>query len=437
MNKRLLFSALLALSTSAFSIDRGPVDCSLTLLDAPFNTREKAWPSMNQSMELTKCFYAASHKAILVHADTYYEDVYWPKWLTVVGFDFFLSALPPGNTWLHEEWHRAVMSQRHISSYNGVYDFDLEASIIPVKHVDDADLIRLKKDHNADLVRLAEAGNEATFSLVTELEKREFFDRTDFILTSTYWFNVGQAVIYLSSGSWSESNEIKDIRSKEETDPKERDFVGHDFLSWVYDLHRPNEAYEARGAHPSGAGIQRYRSRADLTDEEKDFLKLQGKLTLLNFVDPFLFHHTRWQTCDQPGCLSWNANLRHHLTSFGYTIDSNWFFQWDDFDVFASLHNYRNGLRWFPGLEVELSRYALTPSLDLSVRGMVWEQPKHLVFRTRTGEFGGLVGTKLDYSLSSIWKTFVSVEGKSAGWVAGIPYQDKNLSSSTGVTWIW
>jgi len=74
------------------------------------------------------------------------------------------------------------------------------------------------------------------------------------------------------------------IMNNEGTNILIRDFVGMDFTSWVYDLFRPNEPYTNRGIHPSGVGIKRYIKTSDLTKEEQSYLKLQGFLSLFNFI---------------------------------------------------------------------------------------------------------------------------------------------------------
>ena len=81
---------------------------------------------------------------------------------------------------------------------------------------------------------------------------------------------------------------MTDEMNADERTVKVRDFVGHDFTSWVYDLHRPDEPYAARGAHPSGVGYDRYRGPDDLTAGEKRYLDHMGRLQLLNFLDPNL-----------------------------------------------------------------------------------------------------------------------------------------------------
>src|SRR5262245_8224795 len=88
----------------------------LTLLDVPFNTaRGDAFPGMAQSLVAAKSVYSAVHYGI--------QKVYAPNHPILSGLftglaDIYLEWLPPGDAWLHEEFHRAVMRNRGISSYN-------------------------------------------------------------------------------------------------------------------------------------------------------------------------------------------------------------------------------------------------------------------------------------------------------------------------------
>jgi hypothetical protein len=86
-------------------------------------------------------------------------------------------------------------------------------------------------------------------------------------------------------------------------------------IGWVYDLFRPDEPYSARGIHPSGTGINRYRKTTDLTDEELSYLHAQRYWYIFNYVSPMLFNVNRITIGDAG--LYGNFAFRHFLTSFG------------------------------------------------------------------------------------------------------------------------
>src|SRR5690606_35507014 len=113
--------------------------------------------------------------------------------------DVLIMSLPGGDTWLHEEWHRAVMRRRGIDSYNGVYDMELFADTIPVRKVRDDDLIALKRDHPKDMIRLPAAGVEATLELATAFEKDLFFHDTKLFPIYGIFINYVGVISYVSS----------------------------------------------------------------------------------------------------------------------------------------------------------------------------------------------------------------------------------------------
>ncbi|MGE0174729.1 MAG: hypothetical protein AB7T49_18195 [Oligoflexales bacterium] len=434
----IIFSGLYAPEAAEAKVNPRDVTCNFWLLEHPFNTSLKAAPSMRQSLDLTACAYEAGHKGIatLVGRDQMsYENKFWVR-LVIGGFDFTFMNMPFGMAWLHEEWHRAVMSSRDISSYNEVYNLRIFDDVIKVSHVSDDDLIRLKKENNPDLVRLAEAGVESSYELNLRLQKDEFYRETAVYNQIAYAINLLNGISYIGSGSTSDSDNIKEEFNEKEDDTKDRDFVGHDFTSWVYDLHRPDEAYESRGEHPSGNGIDRYRGWKDLSEKERSFMKLQGQLAYLNIVDPFLLGFSQFKSELGGETYFWNANLRHHLTSFGYSIQTNFFLKGsseDSNNFFFSLKGFRNDRKWFPGLEVDLIDYALSSDNMLTVRLLAWQQPREQSFYSGQSSAGGLLGIDYARTLGETFDFLAGIEGKTAGWVAGNPYLNKNLTLRTGL----
>lgn len=85
------------------------------------------------------------------------------------------------------------------------------------------------------------------------------------------------SIAYVASGAWDDTNAGTDEANLADGDGVSvRDFTGHDFVAWVYDLHRPDEPYGARGIHPSGVGIDRYRKSAQLTPDERESMSPSG-----------------------------------------------------------------------------------------------------------------------------------------------------------------
>jgi hypothetical protein len=408
----------------------------IPVLDAPYNlARGVRGPSMAQSLAVTESFYELSHLGI---------QGLWGRHrslarLSVGLFDILVASyLPAGDAWLHEEFHRAVMGNRGIDSFNDVYDLDFGAETIAVSHVDDADLVRLKAEHPAEQARLGVAGIEGEYLLVQRLQRNRFFHGSRGFNLPLYWFTKANSALYVWSGHTAEADTLTDeMNVLDGADVEVRDFTGHDFTAWAYDLHRPAEPYGARGVHPSGVGIDRYVKPADLTEEERAYLKRQGKLQRLNFLDPALLG-IHGITVPSPGGgppLRLGASAGHVLTSFGHTVDMNLFLKRGDRNLFVVLHRYENGARAFPGLDAELIDLPVElrrQGLLVSPRLALWMQPAGQGFRTREGKPGALAALRVVRPGSSRWGTFLEVEAKTAGWVAGNVSLDPNLSVRLG-----
>lgn len=438
----LLFLAFLAGRAEAFEAEfhnadePGPsyVRMELPVFQAPFNLISGGFPSMQQSLHITKDLYNLGHLGIKKSFGS--SGLRWRQAGVrgfTLAFDLLASSLPGFDAWVHEEWHRAVMRRRGIDSYNGVYDLDIGASVIPVRKVKDADLIALKRDHPLDMIRLPAAGVEGQLELVTAMQKEAFFYDTHLHQSYFYILSYLGVIYYIESGGNSTVNDMHEELEDKESDPDDRDFVGHDFNSWVYDLFRPQEPYEDRGPHASGNGIRRYRDTSDLSENEIDYMNLQGKLVFLNLLDPFTASINRMRFNDQS---SFNVSIRHQLTSFGYVIDKNIFYRADPLKLFVRLHSYFNYKNYFPGFDAEILDYPMPmisqyTTVGLRVGG--WLQPKNQAFKTHTGEVGGLLGVKVGQNLAENLQVYIDLLGKTDGWVAGNEYLERTLSSAVGV----
>lgn len=401
-----------------------PVD--VPALDAPYDFDSPALPSMQQSLRLSTGAYQVLHWGV-GHLVNPYREGWKGVWsrLAFAGFDLIAGYLPLYDAWTHEEFHRAVMGARGIASFDDVYNLELGASTIAVSHVKDQDLIDLKKDHPADMVRLPAAGVEGETQLALSLEKDAFFDDVRNYHQMAILLAYANSYAYVASGATSDADAMTDEMNEKEDDVPVRDFVGHDFTSWVYDLFRPDEPYEARGMHPSGNGINRYRKHSDLTTAESDYLALQGNLMLLNFVDGALWGQPSFAG---PGDTRWNASLQHYLTSFGYTNNLNLFIKAGEANLFSTLLNYRNERQSLWGLELELRRFR-----GVSLRGQVYRQPTHQLFRDETSRVGGLLAATYYYPFLPRADAYLEIERKSPGWIAGTPYLDTATSGRVGV----
>jgi len=419
------------------SKERPPVAIlELPLADYPFNwAHGYSAPSMQQSLYATKDVYQYTHYKFA----QWFESRPVARTLSTIGFDVVSLWLPFGAAWTHEEWHRAVLSSRGIHSYDEIYEFPLFAETISVKDVKDEDLIQLKKEYPAEMVRLHAAGIEAQYELNFAMEKDRFFLQPPTFDDAILWLNYINNISYLYACASNESNTITDeLLQNENQDISQRDFTGLDCDAWVYDLFRPDEPYQQRGIHPSGVGIKRYIKFDDLTPAEQDYLKTNFKLSLLNLANPFLYRLNGF-TATNPidhHPFRWNATLRHHLTSFGYTVDANFFYEQNPVNAVAIFHHYFNKDHFFPGLELAVIRLPISvfhQPVALSARSAVWLQPKDQQFYTNDSELGGVATVKLNYTLLGPWETFIELEAKTPGWLAGNVYLGDNFSVRLGL----
>jgi hypothetical protein len=408
------------------------------LVDLPYNGDDFRAPSMQQALGVTAGAYDAAHLGI--------ERAFGRRRrlgrVAIAAFDVLGGALPFADAWLHEEWHRAVLGNRGVASFNDVYRLNLNAETISVSRVRDEELARVKRDHPAEFVRLKAAGIEGEYALVTRLERDQFFRGGRAWHAALYWYTTLGAVLYVADTSDTDAF-TREANAAEPT-VRERDISGHDFTAWVRDLFRPGEPWEARGVHPSGVGVNRYTATTDLTPEERRYLARQGRLALLNFLDPHLVGVRGVTFRNGPGRVPVRANLtaRHLLTSFGHTVDANLFLARGGGNLFVVLHGYANRDRAFlPGVDAELvdrPARAAGRRVELSPRLALWAQPAGQAFRTRAVRGGGLAALRVRAPLGRRLGASAEVEVKTAGWVSGVVQLDRAVNVRLGAsTTLW
>lgn len=431
-------------------ISRPSVIFEFPLADIPFNTENGySFPSIRQSIAITSGVTQGSHHAMKLMWDPDLSEKsfgalisnkrFGGLCMSIIIFDLF----SPFRGWTHEEGHRAVLTRRGISSQNDIY-LNPFAELVSVSHVRDEDLIRLKDEHPADMVRLAEAGGEVQIELSLQMRKQNFFSgRPSFYDIADHWINLGSLAWYVwLCGSDEADKIIEEETLKEDADIMKRDIIGGDYLSWVYDLFRPNEPYLSglRGRpHPSGVGLDRYIMPSELTEEELDYLKLQGRLIFLNFISPQLFGLDRFTGTNpfNKENFSWNFAVTHHLTSFGTATGLHFFLQQGRANVILSCLTYKSRYKYMPGFSFELSRFPvnfLDKNIAFSSSFSIWAQPKDQSFSTEAVEHGGALMLKIIYPVTDFFELFSECDIKTEGWVPGNVYLEDAFRVSGGVS---
>lgn len=426
----MLLSALLHVATA------GELTWDVPLVDAPYSQLGGGytWPSMEQSLQTSLAFYSATHRLLLLY------DLDDPRLsrriatrAVLFAADFALPLLPGGSTWLHEEWHRAVLTSHGVTSHNGVYDLQ-PGLFVSVDHVDDADLEALKASSPADQVRLSTAGIEALGVLSAELQDRHFHDQPDSYPVPVYWLAVLTNGIYYGLCASPANTAALDAEVQGEgPDPSSRDFTGLDCTGFTYDLFRPDEPYAERGAHPSGTGLDRYRTWDDLDPAEQRWLTRQSRLTWLNLVNPALVEQASLDVTLAGSPLRLGAHLQHLPSPFGYRIGARVLVDGPRLDLTAGVYAAVSAALVRPAASLILHALPWGPT-RWTVAGDLWLQPAQLRHDAVQALPGGRARVRVALDVDPRWQPYVELEAKTAGWVPGRVSLAPALMGRGGVT---
>ncbi len=403
-------------------------------------------PSMQQALAITKDLHSTNY---------YFTNKLWNKVIKpknrkryflnrlaanaqagVVDYLLAYKLMVFGPAWMHEEFHRSVLTLQGISTFDETYyRFGGGIPSASVSHVFDADMIRFKKEAPNELVRSFAAGIEAQYALVRNMQQDNFFQRTDHPNVAMNILITNQAVNYVRQFQAPDYDQSIDTMNFYGDELPERDFVGWDFTAWVYDMHRPDEAYDARGPHPFGEGINRAIKRSRLTEEEDDYLVRMGNMQYLNFISPDMlgFHGFRAGANTR-----FNFSVHHILTSFGYDLGGDILLDRKGRNWMLGIHTYHNRDQASGG--IELVRKGLRTgrgdrAVVLDLRAMLWMQPGNGGFYDQEMEPGGLLTVRAGIPMGKYIRAYAEAEGKTEGWVMANPYLEQNLSMRFGFAW--
>ena len=204
---------------------------------------------------------------------------------------------------------------------------------------------------------------------------------------------------------------------EDENEPREdlRDFTGWDCDAWAYDLVLPDEAYEARGVHPAGQGVDRYRVWADLPTESREVLRRVTRLYWINALNPHLYGINAIAVGEH----RMNFATGLVLTPSGYAIDGSARLLAHERMWTVDVSTYVSRALVRPGVSLGVERWPLTDRLRLDVQLSWWMQPENLRWDDTRAAHGGRVAMALRYDVSS--RVGLRAEGmaKSQGWVLG------------------
>ena len=149
--------------------------------------------------------------------------------IAALGTDYLAIKLPYGFAYQHEEFHRAVMSSRHIYSYDEVWKFG-KGLDIAVTNVKDEDLVYLKANHPADQVRLSAAGVEGEYAFLLRMREDNFFRQTGYPFLGISLLGIIHAVSYVNLPFTERFNSITDSILAHDRD----NILARDFTGWIF-----------------------------------------------------------------------------------------------------------------------------------------------------------------------------------------------------------
>jgi hypothetical protein len=398
--------------------------------------------SMDQSLALTIDVYSSMHFGMRKLYDSLTIGEIWKKAVyytgTAAGILVFAYVFPFGYPWLHQEYTRTILTRFNINSFNGRYKFGY---LTPVNGVFDDDLVRLKAESPHDFVRMEEASLEACVSFSNRMLRNLFFydlhDLSNITAFLSAFVGIAPSVVALfDKYGINDAESIINERYENDGLQETRALYGLAPFNWVYDLFRPDEAYEARGLHASGDGIARYISPAQLSEAETVYLIKHGWLSFLNLASPILYGFNSFPL-GKTG-IEWNVAFNHFSTSFGSDTPFQLLAKISPFNLLFTYHSYVNYNRYFPAVEAELVDFPLrlTPQfgLLLSPRVLLGMQPKDQGFMTKEPEFLGLLACRVDFPINNYFFPYVDISLKTDGWVSGNEYLNRNVSFKAGIS---
>lgn len=394
-------------------------------------------PGMENSLAYSTDFYTATHFGL--KKALRFKSKFWSTFsqrMVISVFDVITMQLPLSMSWLHEEYHRGVMTQYGVNSFNEVLLFKIGSSSIAVSHEKDEEMAMLCDEHHPDFVRLMSAGHEAVVDLNRDLQSNQFYYHQNLDNEVLYWMNAFQNLSYILTCATGGGDKATQERNAVEFNIEDRDFTGMDMNAWIDGLWNPEKPYADRGPHPTGVGINRYIMTSDLPEECVSYLKKQVYLDIFNFGSPMLIGFTRFRLADtENGAYYGNFAFRHYLTSFGDDVSLDLYLQAPWANLYTTFHCYNNYDHHFGGLEVGLVDFPLlNNNLLLGGTLMGWIQPKDHLFKTSTGAFGGLVKARASYN-SRIVDPYLELGWKSDGWVAGNVNLHNGFFLKAGLRW--
>jgi hypothetical protein len=360
-------SLLLLLISMTFAVPQDdslghPVDYQFLLQDAP--AQIFTMQQVNQSyVSAVRLFSRATYSLI--------DNARIAELLQLGGLCFYFM------TFTHEEGHRSILTKENIGSISVPY-FNKSGAAY-VKGVTDRTLQNLRDRNLPEYIRLHTAGLESDFMLTKRIETIGAFG-----MDTYQFYKLEYLIRKLAILQYYIPGLLKyEIGLKEEKNELERDIVGFDTYGAVRHLFRPTMEF------------YRYTGYADLTKEEKTFIKRTGYRSLLNLLHPLVIGKERFKLTDH---ISGTAGAGYTMAPFGDFIDEQvWATFNDEIHVYFYARQFQNRRNWFGGCGGGVLGYSPINCLSIDVQGHFWQQPDKMQFNTDASIVGGAADCALSY----------------------------------------
>lgn len=415
----------------------------IPVIDLPQNSNlPYRYPSMNQALGFSSGLYDLAFWGIDELGDAVFTSRSKPatgwnkftnnafKYVLGLGFSKYGSELPvPLGVWAHEEYHRAVLGISDVSSRNGNwFPSRWDGTVYGIS---DNTLAALKADSPDNLLYSYVAGVQYEINLNEHITLTEFYHKRSLPKSSLLLYNAWYVYNYFRFSSSAASDSVKILAPPhEDSDPSERDFAGADLNAWIYDMFNPGVPYTERDPFPGGEGVNRRIGYSDLSPEEQDYLNNQKTLSLLNFFNPAIFFIDRIKLSDG---LAFSFFTQYSPTHFGNDIALFVPLNFRRFGVTLNAHRYSNRSNTGTGAGLWLYNHGSGKRIRSEMRLNVWSQPES--FFSDSKITGGYLGLKANYLFGNGFSGFVSVSGKTRGWLLGNPYLGNNASVQAGIAY--
>lgn len=447
MKKKCNLFFLLFLFTTALSSGQDTLVYKLRLsapiVEFPQNSLlPNHFPTMNQALEWSNDLYELSFWGIDELGDKLFFSKVKPhkgwrkfsnnafKYALSLAYSNYGSELPiPLGIWAHEEFHRSVLGAQDISSENGNWLFSRWDGT--VYGISDLSLANLKSTDVNNLLYSYVAGVQYEIFLNEKNTLGDFYKRRSMPKSALLLYDAYYVFNYFRFSTSSLSDSVKILAPPHESaNPVERDFAGADITAWTYDMFNPELPYTSRDSFPNGEGVNRRIGFADLSIEARDYLIKQKQLSLLNFLNPAIFFITGIKINND---LSFNFFTQYSPTHFGNDIAFYFPVKYKKYDLLINVHNYSNKYDNEFGIGLGLYNYRFSKKIESDLTLHIWDQPK--TFFDHENIIGGSFEIKTSYLLSGNFSGFISLNGKSQGWMLGNPYLESNISLQLGLSY--